>query len=772
VVLTTAILLLVSAAGGTLPTGSTFDTSNGSLTSTTKHDWNPAGSPAGNLGPVEPISCGTTVPGAGTNCGLDLTGKAVDSFGKGDNALGQGTKEDDTNVSVVNGSIPPQKDDLSRFYINSEKKPCVASSTVNCGTSSLHQFLYMAWERTNTLGSAHMDFEFNQAPVGITATSSGAEVLNRTLGDLLIDFDFGGSGVPVLALHRWISTSTPSADCETSTTSPCWGKGVTLTTSCTAAPATPCAEASVNGADVTDNNPPGAPRTLPGQTILDSRGNVKTINSTFGEAGIDLTAANVFPANKCFHLGDAWLKSRSSGNSFNSELKDFIAPIPINISNCGEIKIIKHSDPRGINQDFGFASDLGDPTPPVTVDSQPFCQADTSPSAFTLNDKSVAITGISAASPTVVTTAAAHGFTSGQTVTIAGSNSTPSIDGSRVVTVIDSTHFSVAVNVTTAGNAGAVVGDSPRNTEDCVNVLSADSNGNTITYHVTENNPLPPGFVLESLTCTAGANSSGAQDGTNQFKANITVAPGETVTCTYVDQQQLGAIKITKTSTKGNAALAGAKFSIKDPNGVALTGSPFTTDANGVICKDNLAFGDYKVQETSAPTGYKINDATEHTVTVDNNAKCTDDPYGGEAIAFDDTPLSTIEVKFTSLAGAGVTNSNIVCSVDANSENGGADSDSITSNSAANPTVVTTSAAHGLSNGAKVSITGSNSTPSIDGIWTVSGVTSTTFTIPVNVTAAGSSGTVTAFDDTDETFGNGTSGLVPGTYTCTVVIDP
>ena len=51
---------------------------------------------------------------AGRNTGIDLPS------GSGDNSFGQGTKEDDPNVSVVSGSIPPQKSDLTRFYEASE----------------------------------------------------------------------------------------------------------------------------------------------------------------------------------------------------------------------------------------------------------------------------------------------------------------------------------------------------------------------------------------------------------------------------------------------------------------------------------------------------------------------------------------------------------------------------------------------------------------------------------------------------------------------------
>src|SRR5262249_28810704 len=153
----------------TLSGGSTFESGDGNLAVDTSglHDWN---------SPVETISCGNTIPGGGANCGLDF-----DNHNSGDNSLGQGAKEDDVAPSVVTGSIPPSKDDLSRFYVNKER--------VNN-----NDYLYLAWERSNLLGSAHMDFEFNQSS---TPGGNGVTPL-RTAGDLLIDFDFGGSGVPVL----------------------------------------------------------------------------------------------------------------------------------------------------------------------------------------------------------------------------------------------------------------------------------------------------------------------------------------------------------------------------------------------------------------------------------------------------------------------------------------------------------------------------------------------------------------------------------------------
>lgn len=70
----------------------------------------------------------------------------------------------------------------------------------------------------------------------------------------------------------------------------------------------------------------------------------------------------------------------------------------------------------------------------------------------TYASSSGSITANTKANPTVVTSAN-HGLVSGQTVIITGSNSTPTIDGTHVVTVLTGNTFSVPVN-TSAGSAG------------------------------------------------------------------------------------------------------------------------------------------------------------------------------------------------------------------------------------------------------------------------------------------------------------------------------
>ncbi len=240
--------------------------------------------------------------------------------GASDNSFGQGTKEDGPNVTVVSGSIPPNKSDLTRFYIANEY-------------ASAGNFLYLAWERSNVLGSANIDFEINKnVTSGFSATSSGPLTLNRTAGDLLVTFDFtSGGGKPVLGLLRWV-TSGATGQCFSSNSLPCWGNRVDLS-------GLNEAEGAVNAATVTD---PIAGVSLPGLT--------------FGEAAVNLTAAGVFPPGSCTAFGSAMVKSRSSA-SFTAEVKDFIAPQPVNISNCGTIAI--HKVTENGDSTFGYTTSGG-----------------------------------------------------------------------------------------------------------------------------------------------------------------------------------------------------------------------------------------------------------------------------------------------------------------------------------------------------------------------------------------------------------------------------
>jgi hypothetical protein len=89
-------------------TGSTFESNDGDLLVTTTGDLDWENAP-------------------------DLSVGTEQFSGKNDNSFGQGAKEDDPSTTVVTGSIPPNKSDLTRFYVANDKQ---------AGSS----FLYLAWD--------------------------------------------------------------------------------------------------------------------------------------------------------------------------------------------------------------------------------------------------------------------------------------------------------------------------------------------------------------------------------------------------------------------------------------------------------------------------------------------------------------------------------------------------------------------------------------------------------------------------------------------------
>lgn len=72
-----------------------------------------------------------------------------------------------------------------------------------------------------------------------------------------------------------------------------------------------------------------------------------------------------------------------------------------------------------------------------------------------LKPRLIAIASISVANPTVITTSAPHSLTDGATSVIAGTTTTPTVNGAQVVTVTGPTTFTVPVNVTVGQSAAA-----------------------------------------------------------------------------------------------------------------------------------------------------------------------------------------------------------------------------------------------------------------------------------------------------------------------------
>jgi len=286
---------------------------------------------------------------------------------------------------------------------------------------------------------------------------------------------------------------------------------------------------------------------------------------------------------------------------------------------------------------------------------------------------------------------------------------------------------------TGSGDGGFALNDSGNsttnnaaNTEDCKNLVQG-------SYTVTEQTN--SSYTLSNIVCTlsSGATSSVTYGAAahSSFVAgdtvvNITLKPTDTVECTYTNTLNQGALLIKKESTKtGNplVQVAGATFCYRTTTGcTSVTGTNVTdtTDSTGgdsdttigEICVSGLTPGNYFINETGAPTGYGIGTSGEQTATVVSGTNCSSNKPSSSATGlavFTDPPLSKIQVIFSRVGTQTETSASIVCT-DASSN------------------VISAVSENG------------NADP--------------------------------AFDDTNETFGNGTSTLVPGTYTCTVVIDP
>ena len=441
-----------------------------------------------------------------------------------DDSFTPGQKQD-TTCPEVSGHKNPGKDDFTD----------IARYTEVNGAG--HTYLYGATIRVAANGSASENIELKQGTGGLCPGTT--DLLQRVAGDRLIAIDYAGSGTTAaFNILTWVTSGTCFVGKDPP---PCWGADVQTL-------AANAAEGQVNQNPITAANNPINGRAL--------------VAGQFAEFGIDLSAGAdpIVPVGSCSPFAQTIWESRASGSSFVSSTKDIVRD-DVGFSNCGEIKIVKNTDPRNLDKQFSFTSNLI-ANPAAGGD----CGGIAVGGGFCLNDK----------------------------------------------------------------NATA-------NSVDAKNLPQG-------TYTVTEGAD-PVGFAFDSVSCTPSDHVTIAGK-----QVSIALAPNDNITCTYVNERQTGAIKITKTSVKtGAPALAGAHFSIcvddSDPCVPAKTGSDdVVTGSDGTVCVDGLPFGTYDVTETQAPDGYKIDTTAPTEVEVDSGASCADAEYGGEETSFADTPLTDVTV--------------------------------------------------------------------------------------------------------------------------------
>src|SRR5215216_878228 len=560
--------------------------------------------------------------------GVSETRKADVASGSGDDSFGQGTKEDTAVPTVVSGSIPPNKSDLLNFGVYLETNANGA------------RFLNLFWHRVQEPnGTTNMDFEFNQS----STIPANGKMPVRTSGDLLIQYDLSQGGTnPVLFLSRWV-TSGATSQCEASNTLPCWSDKVNLS-----------AAGDATGSINTSAIPAGE---SDGLGAISSR--------TFGEAQLDFDALTG-GTQKCVSFGSAYLKSRSS-DSFTAALKDFIAPASLNLNQCGQVIIRKQTDPdeNPNTTEFGYTKDID--TDPASANT--FTLTDDGVKSYTnvlpgtgyTVDENVIPTGWDLAS---IDCSASSGVTPATNV----ADGTVTFDIDANSDVVDCTYTNRA--------RGTIV----------VEKITDDGNG---AFDFTSNTLTPSPFTLTTTAAGAAGKdsrtfgdlgpgtydvdetvpadwnlvSSSCDDGS--APANIGLSAGETVTCTFHDTREKGAILITKTRKHaadgpGDHPHADVTFTVTGGD-LPAAGVTAVTDADGKACVDGLLLssfaGDYTVTET-VPAGYSASPLSD-TATVSQESTCGD---GNEAAAgpFHNTPLTNISVSVDSQVSGG-TASTIDC---------------------------------------------------------------------------------------------------------------
>ena len=505
--------------------------------------------------------------------------------GKNDNAFGQGTKEDDPNVTVVTGAIPPNKNDLTRFYIASE-------------LANGKNFVYLAWERLVNIGNANLDFEINQnTTAGFTGTTTGPVTLNRTAGDILITYDFGGSGTPTLGLLKWLTAAhgDSAGDCFSANTLPCWGANPT--------------DDALDGVDDNRINlsaagfANGAVNTV---TVTDPIANIPLTAGLFGEAAVNLTDAGVFPPGTCEAFGSTFLKSRSS-SSFTAEVKDFIAPQPVNISNCGTITI--HKVTQNGDATFGYTTTGG-----------------LSPSTFNLsNGGTRSYSAVPAGSYSVTEATIPSDWTFVSVVcTVQGSGTSTSTSSTTVnITLgpggnVDCTytnHTKLSPTISTTLSATSVAIGTAVHDSATLSGATAGAGG-TVTYTVYSDNACSQNAVAAgTVTVTNGVvpdsnaitfNNAGtfywqavySGDGDNNSATSVC-----TTEVLVVNQNTTGMTTAQNVIPNDDATLSGATsnaggtitFSLFSPSDATCSGAPALTQTvnvsgNGVYSTTNTSF--------------------------------------------------------------------------------------------------------------------------------------------------------------------------------------
>lgn len=341
-------------------------------------------------GVLAPVPAGAALVGGGTLLGFEAEGNhAVDTAGNIDWASidpvvswdatdpdvgyqGSAKENDPSDWTCMSqdGGITPGKSNLTRAYVHSD---ITASKAL----------LALGFVRAEggTQGNAHVNFEFNQNEITVDSPTN-CDYIGRTKGDLLFTFDFPGNQADPADIKVYSWDPAVSTDGQ-------WTEVIVSNVGA-------FAKARDNAADITDLVVEGdvdIPARAFGEVVLD----LKEMDKQFQVAGQD-------PVLDCPGFGYTSVRSRSSGESFDAALQDFIDPFGVDVSTCGSLKIKKVDDlgnpMSGIDFDlFDNAAGTGDPVDSCTSGLDGTCTfADVTPGDYWIfEDASTVPAGYTAA---------------------------------------------------------------------------------------------------------------------------------------------------------------------------------------------------------------------------------------------------------------------------------------------------------------------------------------------------------------------------------------
>jgi uncharacterized repeat protein (TIGR01451 family) len=214
-----------------------------------------------------------------------------------DNAFGGGAKEDDTRTwpAFVNQK-PTPKDD-------------VRDAMAYAKFVGNNAFFYAGATRIVNNGDTVIDFELNHKP--FKTYSDGISKPDRVVGDALISLEFSNGGSePIVTVYKVTAVVNHPTGQETT---------FSADQATTAA-----VHSATNFGDLPDQ---GLGYAIPA--------------FEFAETSVDLHALGIDTG--CPGLANGHIRTRAGGDLASSQLKDTIAPFPIDLNNCGKLRIEKHA---------------------------------------------------------------------------------------------------------------------------------------------------------------------------------------------------------------------------------------------------------------------------------------------------------------------------------------------------------------------------------------------------------------------------------------------